>query len=127
MGNILPPGWKELETEQGTKYYYNQLTKTTHWEFPLNDMTHKKSKNSIRGGILADEMGMGKTIEILSLILTNTPHLLTRIQNYNFDGKPNQDYSNPNSKIPLNETHSTLIICPLSVLTQWTQEMQNHS
>ena len=126
-GNILPPGWKELETEQGTKYYYNQLTKTTHWEFPLNDMTHKKSKNSIRGGILADEMGMGKTIEILSLILTNTPHLLTRIQNYNFDGKPNQDYSNPNSKIPLNETHSTLIVCPLSVLTQWTQEMQNHS
>lgn len=32
----LPPNWKEYKTDNGTPYYYNEITQKTQWEFPKN-------------------------------------------------------------------------------------------
>jgi len=104
---VLPAEWKEYTTSTGRKYYYNDTTKFTTWEFPVQHEPIKptdSSKVSVRGGILADQMGMGKTIEVLSLILTNHQR------------DPHSDFAKTN-----------LVVCPLSVLTQWLDEIRSHT
>lgn len=59
-----------------------------------------------RGGILADDMGLGKTIQLISLIASTSRQA----------GFPESDeYS-----------ASTLIICPLSVITNWECQIRKH-
>eukprot|EP00010_Vexillifera_abyssalis_P009336 CAMPEP_0201546324 /NCGR_PEP_ID=MMETSP0173_2-20130828/2634_1 /ASSEMBLY_ACC=CAM_ASM_000268 /TAXON_ID=218659 /ORGANISM="Vexillifera sp., Strain DIVA3 564/2" /LENGTH=954 /DNA_ID=CAMNT_0047954953 /DNA_START=468 /DNA_END=3329 /DNA_ORIENTATION=- len=66
----------------------------------------------VRGGILADEMGMGKTIEMLALIATNLPPVCRR-----------------STKTPVRNLapFATLVVCPLSVLDQWRAEIERHT
>ncbi|ORZ29773.1 SNF2 family N-terminal domain-domain-containing protein [Catenaria anguillulae PL171] len=56
-----------------------------------------------RGGILADEMGLGKTIEISALIHANPPPAST---------------STSSRVYP-----ATLVVCPMSLLSQWSSEL----
>lgn len=55
------------------------------------------------GGILADDMGLGKTIQVISLILAN-----------------------PEPKTP-NSSKTTLIISPVGVMSNWKQQIQDHT
>lgn len=57
-------------------------------------------RRAAKGGILADAMGLGKTIQMLSLILHNA-------------AKPGA------------ACKTTLIVCPLSMLDQWLDEIRN--
>jgi len=100
----LPYPWKEYSTDKGQKYYHNPVLNLTTWEKPVADKD--ASKLTVRGGILADEMGLGKTIEILSLILTTRP-----------------DNKESNENVP----RTNLIVCPLSVLQQWCDEIRTHT
>lgn len=34
--SFLPPGWQELQDENGTTYYYNEVTDESSWEFPIH-------------------------------------------------------------------------------------------
>jgi len=132
----LPPGWQEMRTSTGKLYYYNEETKQTYWSFPYEQWAQYHDRHtgttpvSCCGGILADDMGeqlllsstinsftnknscpgMGKTIQILSLILSNTP--------------PHE--SQPYPSTPAN-SWTTLVVCPLTVLNQWLQEIQNNT
>ena len=54
-----------------------------------------------RGGILADDMGLGKTLEVISLLVAD---------NAKSGGK----------------SGSTLIVCPLSVMSNWTDQIARH-
>lgn len=66
----------------------------------------------VRGGILAEAMGLGKTVEVIALMSlhrkTNSP-----LEMRNPDG--------------LRETSATLIITPPSILEQWCQEIAEHA
>ncbi|KAI8388160.1 SNF2 family N-terminal domain-containing protein [Radiomyces spectabilis] len=88
-----------LNQQLPSHFYFNPYSGELSLRFP-------ESKQQERGGILADEMGLGKTIEILSLIHTN------RFQ--------------PHSPLPSNHPNAsptTLIICPMSLLAQWRDEV----
>ena len=57
--------------------------------------------NLASGGILADDMGLGKTLEMISLIVADP------------------DRSGPSS-------HTTLIVAPLGVMSNWTGQIAHH-
>ncbi|KAF7323759.1 SNF2 superfamily protein [Mycena kentingensis (nom. inval.)] len=57
-----------------------------------------EQKKSLRGGILSDEMGLGKTVQMIATMVKNQP----------------QD----------KKVKTTLILCPLALLPQWTSEIE---
>lgn len=67
------------------------------------------------GGILAEEMGLGKTVELISLILLNrsSRHRTTVKDEYT------------NTEVTTSNT--TLIITPPSILEQWKNELARHA
>ncbi|KAI1622935.1 SNF2 family N-terminal domain-containing protein [Exophiala viscosa] len=62
------------------------------------NFSFSKAPELASGGILADDMGLGKTIQVISLIMAD-PHK---------DGQP------------------TLIVAPLSVMSNWSQQASHH-
>lgn len=70
-------------------------------------LTQQEETSSVRGGILADEMGMGKTIQIISLLLTRRLSPLPA--------------SAPAALRPF--VCRTLIVTPLAALLQWKSEL----
>ncbi|MCJ1471859.1 hypothetical protein MMC13_000500 [Lambiella insularis] len=67
----------------------------------------------LKGGILAEEMGLGKTVEVIALICS---HRRGGPSNAVFDSEAN-----------LRSSAATLIIAPPSILQQWKSEIQNHA
>jgi SWI/SNF-related matrix-associated actin-dependent regulator of chromatin subfamily A3 len=57
------------------------------------------------GGILADDMGLGKTLEMISLLVSDLE-----------DFEPSQQ----------GESSATLIVAPLSVLSNWSDQVRNY-
>jgi len=90
-------GWTKRRNGKDGKFeWYNRTT------------GEKKDKvpHRWRGGILADEMGLGKTIQIISMITA------TARDNINM-----RNIAHPNV---------TLVICPLSVITNWEMQLKRH-
>jgi DNA repair protein RAD5 len=80
--------------------YVNPYSRTTQMEKP-------PVIQQCRGGILADEMGMGKTIEMLSLLASDKEERHGLLED---EG----------------ECKSTLVVVPMSVLSQWGNEIRVH-
>lgn len=98
--------WKHTVKANGKEVWYHVITGQEVREKP----------QPARGGILADMMGLGKTLSILSLIAATTDEA------HDFATKqPPQDMNGAERN-----AKGTLIVCPTSVLANWTEQIQDH-
>jgi SNF2 family DNA or RNA helicase len=110
----------------------------TNWVNLLTESKVSKRPKSVRGGILADDMGLGKTIQIISLILKGQPENFTEpvplagsstaVDPFGFlppTQVPKKIEEDPNiGRVP---SRSTLIICPLSLIHNWEDQIFSHT
>ncbi|KAI5357744.1 putative helicase, P-loop containing nucleoside triphosphate hydrolase, SNF2-like domain superfamily [Septoria linicola] len=97
--------WKYRAKDNGRPAWYHVITGLEVLEKPA----------PIQGGILADMMGLGKTLSILALIAETKEAAKTFRRTQPED--PNLDRN----------ACSTLIICPKSVLSNWQEQIKTHT
>jgi SNF2 family DNA or RNA helicase len=95
--------WKPRIRANGARAYYNVIT---------GQETATKPA-PVLGGILADMMGLGKTLSILALIVDS----LEKAQQWSSDSQ------NPNGKA---KTKATLLVAPVSTIANWREQLDTH-
>uniref|UniRef100_A0A803QKU8 Uncharacterized protein n=1 Tax=Cannabis sativa TaxID=3483 RepID=A0A803QKU8_CANSA len=134
-GTTLHPCWEayHLADKRGQVVYLNAFSGDATTQFP-------STLQMARGGILADAMGLGKTIMTISLLLAHSERSFVS-QPSGEGSEVGNSSSSPNlqkrtAKLPgvdkLTMQKSTLmnggslIICPMTLLGQWKAEIETH-
>ncbi|KAJ1423962.1 Zinc finger, RING-type [Sesbania bispinosa] len=116
----LHPFWSAYNICNGRTIYVNVFTGEGTIKFP-------KATQMARGGILADAMGLGKTVMTIALILSNPG----RERSENSDWESIYDSIITNKRKHVNSSckveGGTLIVCPMALLGQWKDELETHS
>lgn len=102
--------WKERVKENGRLTYYNVITGH---EF-------KKEPPPALGGILADVMGLGKTLNVLSLVAGSLDEAAAFSKQ-----KPPEPQDEYDPDLQLN-SKATLLVCPLSTIVNWEEQIKTH-
>ena len=111
IGGELPLSFLQCTDSIGQKCYVSHLFGL----ITLNPLPFIEVEKQLRGGILAEEMGLGKTVEMISLIsLHKRPQEGTQV--YDIFTAQN-----------VRPTGATLIIAPPSILKQWISEINRHA
>ncbi|UNI21751.1 1-phosphatidylinositol 4-kinase [Purpureocillium takamizusanense] len=120
--------WKTKINAKGERVYSNAIT----------GQEQRAPPPETRGGILADMMGLGKTLSILSLVASSTDDAqvwegLDPVQRPPTDARPAKDdgymMMQQASFEPapiVRHAKTTLIVCPLSTITNWEEQMKQH-
>ncbi|KFG83979.1 putative SNF2 family helicase/ATPase [Metarhizium anisopliae] len=118
--------WRTKVNARGEKLYSNVIT----------GQEQRAPPPETCGGILADMMGLGKTLSILSLV-SSTIDESHKWEQAPIVQRPKMDprlSSNGHSAMQTNfdpatvtrHVKSTLIVCPLSTVTNWEEQMKQH-
>ncbi|KAL8832956.1 MAG: hypothetical protein Q9170_004616 [Blastenia crenularia] len=101
--------WRLRIRPNGQRTYYNVIT---------GQEEHKKPSESL-GGILADMMGLGKTLSILSLVV----HDLPAAKEFAAQKPPAPE----EDEAPLaRNSKTTLLVSPLSTVANWEEQIKTH-
>ncbi|KAJ6438662.1 Elongation factor Tu [Purpureocillium lavendulum] len=100
--------FRAVRDSSGEQVFLSDVFQTiTRNKLPYEDMD-----KAVKGGILAEEMGLGKTLEILGLILLNDSSDLSWTKQVPEGITPSQ---------------ATLIVTPESLRQQWISEIERHT
>ncbi|KAK4219515.1 putative ATP-dependent helicase IRC20 [Rhypophila decipiens] len=106
----LSVSFAQVKDADGQAFYMSSLLGVA-----TRDITPFVTAQNVRGGILAEEMGLGKTVEVISLILLHKrPECPTMVLD-------------PYLGKELLTTPATLIVTPATLLDQWLSELDRHA
>ncbi|KAI3557572.1 SNF2 family domain-containing protein [Colletotrichum abscissum] len=112
LGTDIAHSFRKVRTEGGSgqSFYVSDL-----YHVVTTDLTaFQQAERDIRGGILAEEMGLGKTLEVIGLVtLHRRP--------------PTDSYIVTREGDELLTTGATLIVTPESLRNQWIAELARHA
>ncbi|KAF5623848.1 DNA repair RAD5 [Fusarium sp. NRRL 52700] len=105
------------QVEGQPKFYVNPYSGDLSLDFPVQEQ-------HCLGGILADEMGLGKTIQMLSLVHTHRSEIALEARRAAVElSSVNQlTRLGKNSESVLDAPCTTLVVAPMSLLSQWQSE-----
>ncbi|KLO16506.1 hypothetical protein SCHPADRAFT_823117 [Schizopora paradoxa] len=109
LSNDVPLFWDKYRISENITWYMNALTDELLPSYPPVDEP--------MGGILAEEPGLGKTVESIALIMLNPAT----------DRDPSKSHWNEDQKLTVKEIKTTLIVTPTSLAQQWADEIRMHA
>lgn len=101
--------WRLRIRPNGQRTYYNVIT---------GQEEHRKPPETL-GGILADMMGLGKTLSILSLVV----HSLRDAREFGKQRAPTPD---GDAVLLQRNSKATLLVSPLSTVANWEDQVKSH-
>ncbi|KAH0984978.1 hypothetical protein GBA52_012155 [Prunus armeniaca] len=121
----LHPCWEayRLADKRDRVIYLNAFSGDATTEFP-------STLQMARGGILADSMGLGKTIMTIALLLAHSGHGLSGSHPTSQSSSEDIEISDISDHSPIKPTKEdggSLIICPMTLLGQWKAEIETHA